>query len=251
MHRQAEQPRNPQGEPPRPSGIFARPRRHARVRRPFHRARRSDDERKPSGDRGSDARGRAQDCRRRPVRQGRAVRIGRHSRLAVDHQRSRRGRVTESSGHGVLAAQIGARDLVVGPTEGVGPQGGRMDRRAQLSGPQQHAGDEGRRSWLLLPVGRRQKRGRHRQGRERGACRLDRRHRPVGVRRRRRGDRFAEAGDARRDQGKPKACRDGAGQEFPPVGAARFAHRMEYDLQAWWPGQAASGLRRGRGGRHT
>ena len=55
LHRQAEQPRDPQGEPPRPSGISARPRRHARVRRPFHRARRSDDERKPRGDRGSDA----------------------------------------------------------------------------------------------------------------------------------------------------------------------------------------------------
>ena len=50
---------------------------------------------------------------------------------------------------------------------------------------------------------------------------------------------------SRQTQSLPGWCWSG----IPACRAACFAHRMEYDLQAWWLA-AASGLRRGRG-RHT
>ena len=61
-------------------------------------------------------------------------------------------------------------------------------------------------------------------------------------------DRSAAAGHARGDQGEPKLQGHGAGRQFAAVGAAGFAARMEYDLQAWRPGQAAVRLRQDKGG---
>jgi len=121
---------------------------------------------------------------------------------------------------GVLAVQIRARDLVVG-SAGRG-RGGRhvLERRAQP--PRQEAADghAGRRAGLLLPLERGQGGGRHRGGDPRLLSRPHGRDRPLrhGRRQGRAGD--AEPGDARGDQGRPGARRHGAGQQFPPVGAA-------------------------------
>ncbi len=55
---------------------------------------------------------------------------------------------------------------------------------------------------------------------------FDRRDRPMGVRRCRRGEGVAAAGDARRDQGDAGAESHGSRAELPPVGAAGHGKRM-------------------------
>ena len=79
LHRQARQPALAQGEPPRSSRLSRKPRRDADLRRPLHRAGRADHERQPDRGRSRFARRRAQDRRRRSVRQGGRVRLASRS----------------------------------------------------------------------------------------------------------------------------------------------------------------------------
>ena len=63
-----------------------------------------------------------------------------------------------------------------------------------------------------------------------GPSRHHDRRRALGMRRHPRRQGRAEAADARRDQGQPEACRDGAGQARPAFRAAGDAGRMEGSL---------------------